>query len=369
MASAMTATKRFRLRRKSPPPYGPLVQWSPIKKHFGAVVCNLRVEDLRCPIRRNALVRLLAARGGLLALRGLRGLQAQELVDFTGAFGACEQQLAAQRSRALVPGTHNGAVMRIGNSRDPNTGELNASFTVSAQLPRSTGDDSLQACQFDPSLRKPIWHTDGTYRPRPPTGSMLYSIEVPPSGGDTCFADAAAAFERLPLEARSRLESLEAVCSQAHHDALHNARKPGTYAIMEEEQRRQTPLMAVPLVMTHPVTGRKSLYGANSSVFHVQRRGAGGPSAALLERAEGAEAYEDPSVEELRKWLPHATGPEFVVRWRWQPGDLVIWDNRSTMHCATGFDHECYTRQLWRTTFHDMSWDPPVKRLARDPAS
>ena len=94
----MTATKRFRLRRKSPPPYGPLVQWSPIKKHFGAVVCNLRVEDkrlpaeseawvmsgfrkkqdLRCPIRRSALVRLLAARGGLLALRGLRGLQAQE---------------------------------------------------------------------------------------------------------------------------------------------------------------------------------------------------------------------------------------------------------------------------------------------------
>ncbi|CAE7601480.1 unnamed protein product [Symbiodinium sp. CCMP2456] len=283
------------------------------------------------------------------------------LVELTSAFGACEPQLAAQRSRAQVPGTHNGAVMRIGNSRDPNTGELNASFTISAQLPRSTGDDSLQVCEYSSASQQPRWHTDATFRCRPPTGSLLYSIEVPPSGGDTCFADAATAFERLPLEARSRLESLEAVCSQAHHDALHNARKPGTYATMEEEQRRQTPLMAVPLVMTHPVTGRKSLYGANSSVFYVQRRGADGPSASLLERAEGAEAYEDPSVDELRKWLPHATGPEFVVRWRWQPGDLVIWDNRSTMHCATGFDHEHCTRQLWRTTFHDMSWDPPVR--------
>jgi len=289
-------------------------------------------------------------------------------LDLTSAFGEVEEALAASRSKAQVMstrqnGTPKGVVMRLGNSRDPETGELNASFTASAQLSASSG---TEACRFDPSTATPIWHTDGTYRMRPPTGSMLYAVQVPPVGGDTCFADASRALATLPEAQRKRLESLEAICSQAHHDALHNVKKPGTYAAMSPEQRAKMPLMAVPLVLTHPKTKRKSLYGANSSVFLIHELNTPCP-ADLLKRAEGPEAFEDPSVDrELRSLLPHVTGPDFVVRWKWQIGDVVIWDNRCTMHCATGFDHETHVREMWRTTFHDMSWQPPVRKVPRE---
>ena len=63
------------------------------------------------------------------------------------------------------------------------------------------------------------------------------------------------------------------------------------------------------------------------------------------------EAFEDPSVErELRSLLPHATSERFVVKWQWAAGDVAVWDNRCTIHCATGFDRDKYQREMWRTT-------------------
>ena len=72
----------------------------------------------------------------------------------------------------------------------------------------------------------------------------------------------------------------------------------------------------------------------------------------LARRYECSEApYEDPSVErELRCLQPHATSERFVRVWQWEAGDLAVWDNRSTMHCATGFDRESHVREMWRTT-------------------
>ncbi|CAL1149523.1 unnamed protein product [Cladocopium goreaui] len=404
-------------------PQGPLLHWKTLGSHgFGAVVIGLKAKDLQSSRLRRALVDLWRGRKGLLVLKDLPGLTPDELLEFTSSFGSVEEALAASRSRAQV--THPGraavpgVVMRLGNSRDPTTNELNASFTLSAQLP--TFSSGPEACRFNPSTKTPIWHTDGTYRlrpptgsmlreptllgnfgwsssqgrlptlirhvcqfdsvsrqpnwhtdatfrERPPTGSMLYAVQVPPVGGDTCFADASKAFTTLPKDTQRRLEGLEALCSQAHHDALHNVKKPGTYVLMNAEQRAKMPLMAVPLVLTHPETKRKSLYGANSSVFLIQPLNSPAPLTELLNRAEGAEAFEDPSVDrELRSLLPHATGPDFVVRWHWNVGDLVIWDNRCTMHCATGFDHETFVREMWRTTFHDMSWQPPVRKVPRE---
>eukprot|EP00435_Cladocopium_sp_Y103_P014018 s1754_g3.t1 len=299
-----------RLCGKMPGPEGPLLHWKTLGSHgFGAVVTGLKPkecttagslvilcavfltcvlsEDLQSSRLRRGLVDLWRARKGLLVLKDLPGLSREELLEFTSSFGSVEEALAASRSRAQVPSAADGkavpgVVMRLGNSRDPETGELNAS----------------------------------------------YAVQVPPVGGDTCFADASKAFTTLPQDTQRRLEGLEALCSQAHHDALHNVKKPGTYVLMSPEQRAKMPLMlgefqiaevlsieftglemAVPLVLTHPETKRKSLYGANSSVFRIQPMNSPCPSPELLNRAEGAEAFEDPSVDrELRSLLPHATG-------------------------------------------------------------
>ena len=93
----------------------------------------------------------------------------------------------------------------------------------------------------------------------------------------------------------------------------------------------------------------EAIYGVNSGTFAVVRKG----TIISPEQLDACEldALEMPSVEsELRSLLPHATQPKFVVQWQWRPGDLVIWDNRCTMHAATGFDHERHAREMWRTT-------------------
>ena len=65
---------------------------------------------------------------------------------------------------------------------------------------------------------------------------------------------------------------------------------------------------------------------------------------------ESAATVRSVLADVLRDLLPHATGPEFTVRWAWQPGDIVVWDNRCTLHAGTGFDHERYSREMWRLT-------------------
>jgi len=104
----------------------------------------------------------------------------------------------------------------------------------------------------------------------------------------------------------------------------------------------------VPVVLVHPLTRRPSLYGVNSSTCTVVPKGEV-VSQQRMDTYE-LEAVEDPSVSVLRDLLPFATSDCFTVKWEWRVGDLVVWDNRCTMHCATGFDAERYTREMWRTT-------------------
>ena len=144
---------------------------------------------------------------------------------------------------------------------------------------------------------------------------------------------------------RARAGTLECVCSLAHHDAKIKRTTSPDYVTLTPEQRRANPPRRAPCVLPHPRTGREALYGVNSGTFAVVPRGEPVP-AADLDRAE-LEGLELPSVErELRSLLPHATGPDFALAWQWAPGDLVVWDNRCTMHCATGFDEEAYTREM-----------------------
>lgn len=175
------------------------------------------------------------------------------------------------------------------------------------------------------------WHHDQSYLARPALGSLLYAVELPPSGGHTCFADLAGAYEALPQAMQQRLEGLRAVHSYAYFN--------GTWSEpTSAEQRQRTPDVTHPVVRTHPYTGRLALYvdpGMTPCISGLPED----ESRALL--------------DELFAWC---TRPEFVYEHRWRLGDAVMWDNASTMHRRGEFD-PAHRRIMKRTTIL-----PPAER-------
>ena len=173
-----------------------------------------------------------------------------------------------------------------------------------------------------------FWHTDGAYLPKPHNVSMLYAIEVPQedgkSLGDTYFAGMAAAYEALPNATRQRIDSLRAVHSLYHRYGV----KTGHAATMAKRSA-EFPPASHPLVVRHPVTGRKGLYISEGYTTSIE----GLP--------------EDEGVALLAHLCEHVTRPEFQYRYSWAPGDLLIWDNVATLHRAT-FDYALPQRRLMR---------------------
>jgi len=158
------------------------------------------------------------------------------------------------------------------------------------------------------------WHTDVTFVETPPLGSILNAIVIPPAGGDTLWADTQAAYEGLSRPIRLLVDGLTAV-----HDgtrsfgALLKAVGSG-----EWDGRSFTELTPVehPVVRTHPETGRRNLF----------------VNPGFTVRIKGLTAKESDAL--LRFLYEHITTPEYVVRYRWEEGDLGFWDNRTTMHYA-----------------------------------
>jgi taurine dioxygenase len=159
------------------------------------------------------------------------------------------------------------------------------------------------------------WHTDMSYNEIPPMASALYAIEVPPIGGDTSFANMYAAYESLDTATRERIGGL--VCI---HDASRNSVGELRRGFSNVTDPRRTAGAHHPLVRTHPVTRRKCL-------FLGRRRGAYIPGLSL-----------DESEALLDLLWAHATKPEFCWTQVWQPGDLILWDNRCTLHRRDAFD-------------------------------
>lgn len=186
-----------------------------------------------------------------------------------------------------------------------------------------------------------LWHTDGSFNDTPSVASLLSGREIPPAGGDTQFADMCAAWDALPEAKKARLERLIAV-----HNLLHSRRKAGLTSIDELLVAPRPPVRQV-LVRTHPATRRKSLYLASH-----------------IERIEGlSQADSDALIAELMDW---ATRPEFVYIHVWAPKDLVMWDNRRTMHRATPFaGYERHPRIMHRTTVAGLG---PTVRDGREVA-
>jgi len=169
-----------------------------------------------------------------------------------------------------------------------------------------------------------FWHSDKAYLPVPALLTMLHAVELPPSGGDTQFADMIRAHSSLSDEVRQLISGLRAVHSLEYMRVSTGDRAP------TDEERRAAPPVVHPLVRTHPETGEKSLF-VGMYCSHIVGMG-GSAGRALLDQL-----------------LAHATQQEFVYTHRWSPGDLVIWDNRCLLHRAVAnYDMAASRRVLLR---------------------
>ena len=189
--------------------------------------------------------------------------------------------------------------------------------------------------RFD-RLGNRLWNTDGSFRRIPAALSMLYAHRVPTSGGETEFADLSAAWEALPDKTKSEIERRIAM-----HDIAYSRSQIGFTGLLFGE-REVLPPVPQRLVRIHPGSRRKTLYLA-SHASHVV--GLPIPEGRLL----------------LRDLIEFATQPQFVYRHVWREGDLVIWDNRCTMHRGQPFD-ERETRDLRRVTTRDAA--SPLDQVA-----
>ncbi len=306
---------------------------------FGVVIKGVHRRDLNDPAFQRDAFDLWTSHGGLLAVRGgdLAELAPEEPVAWSAVFGAVEYAGMTAREEKMVQGF---PILRIGNIRDE-SGALKAQL---ARVPQLRSDADMR---YDPETRRPVWHTDSTFREHPPIGSVFHCKKAPLEGGETLFADMRRAFASLDEATRARLEGLEAVCSLAHHDKKISLYSPD-YPVLTPEQRAANPPNRVPVVLRHPVSGEPALYGLNSSTCAILPKGEE-ISQEQLDICD-LEGVEHESVQILRGLLPEITGPEFTVKWQWQPGDVVGWDNRCTIHSATGYDYDQYSREMWRLT-------------------
>ncbi|GAA0481851.1 TauD/TfdA family dioxygenase [Parasphingorhabdus litoris] len=199
------------------------------------------------------------------------------------------------------------------------------------------GREHIAAIQRNADETSPLfaenWHSDWSFQQYPPAGTCLLGIEIPPVGGDTLFANQHAALDAMPSEMRAKFEGKIAI-----HSAKMAYAPDGTYgekdegrsmAIRPDESARDTQLH--PLIRQHPETGRLGLFSCMGYIIG-------------FEDMTQQEAL--PLLTELYTWQSR---DEFVYRHEWEPGMLIMWDNRSVLHCATG-GYQGHDRLLHRTT-------------------
>jgi alpha-ketoglutarate-dependent 2,4-dichlorophenoxyacetate dioxygenase len=177
-----------------------------------------------------------------------------------------------------------------------------------------------------------LWHSDSSFRPVPAKYSLLSARLLPSWGGNTEFADMRAAYDALDPRTKEEIEDLA-----CEHSLVHSREAIGFTALTPEERDAFAPVRQL-LVRSHPVTGRKSLF--------------------LSAHAGAILGWTIPEARMfLRDLTEHATQRDFVYSHAWRPGDLVMWDNRQTMHRARRFDDRHEVRDMRRTT---LAGDAPT---------
>jgi taurine dioxygenase len=252
-----------------------VIEVLPVTPTIGA---EIRGVDLSCPLE-PATVSAIE-----------RALLDHLVIFFRGQSIEPEQQIALAR--------HFGEISIPPFS--PRYGTNPELFVLDQKSPKGEGADN--------------WHSDNTFMPEPPMGTILRAIELPSSGGDTCFANMVAAYEALSPPIRGLIDGLRAV-----HDLtrpLQKAIAAGHTTAQLEETQRLWPPVEHPVVRTHPVTGRKGLFVNGNSTTRI---------VGLSERENAAL---------LPFLVDHVRSPEFQCRFRWEVGSIAFWDNRSAQHFA-----------------------------------
>jgi alpha-ketoglutarate-dependent taurine dioxygenase len=263
---------------------------------FAREVLGLRLWELLDDIAEQ--LRDLWAHHPVLVFRR-QALSERELADFSGFFGPLERVVRTEWASPVVP-----EIGLISNLRDGQANPIGG-----------LGDGELQ------------WHSDQSYMMNPATGAALYAVELPPEDGTTSWVDLASAYAGLPDRLKRLVESRQGVFSYVKRLAGYQ----GVDRVISAEAQRKTPPVLHPLVHTHPVTGKKALYLDSTTTI-------------------GIESMDDASGSALLDEIySFATRPEFVYRHDWQVGDVVMWDNGSTMHRREPFDPTA-RRLMKRTT-------------------
>jgi len=169
------------------------------------------------------------------------------------------------------------------------------------------------------------WHADQSYRPKPATGAVLYGVLVPPEAGNTYFANQYLAYENLPQALKDRIEGKQAIFSYAHRMAKFYPPE------MRDNTSISSPDISHPMVLRHPVSGRKALYADPTTLLRIEG----------MERGE--------SDDLLAEITGYSVDPSVIYTHCWRPGDVVMWDNGCTLHRRDPLD-EIDLRLLKRTT-------------------
>jgi taurine dioxygenase len=212
-----------------------------------------------------------------------------DLIAFSRRFGALDQAPIQENGRRFVDGHP----------------EI---YVVSNVVENGVAIGSLGAGEA-------VWHTDMSYLPNPPKASVLYALEVPASGGDTSFCSMYAAWEAMPAGLRRRVEG-----ARVKHDGTYNSGGYVRQGVTPTDDPRTSPGTLHPLVQVHAETGRRGLYLGRRRNSYI----------------EGLSLEEsDALLDEI--WAA-ASDESLAWRHQWRVGDLVLWDNRCTIHRRDAFD-------------------------------
>lgn len=176
-----------------------------------------------------------------------------------------------------------------------------------------------------------VWHTDVTFLPTPAMGAVLSAKQLPAFGGDTLWASGIAAFEGLSKPLQVLLDGLTATHDFTKSFPLERFGSTPEDLSRWEQTRKNNPPLSHPVIRTHPVSGRKSLFVNEGFTTKIN---------------ELSEAESDAILKLL---FAHATRPEYTIRWRWQENDVAFWDNRVTQHYAVD-DYRPNRRVMHRAT-------------------
>jgi len=263
-----------------------VIEVIPTGAALGAMVNGVDLRDLD----EEAFARIMQAWHdySVLLVRG-QTLSDQDLIAFSRRFGDLDWAPVQENGRRFVEGLPEIYIV--------------SNVKVNGEAIGSLGDGEA------------VWHTDMSYLDMPPKASMLYALEVPATGGNTSFCTMYGIYEALPARLKKRIAGL-----RIKHDGTYNSGGYVRQGITPTEDPRTSPGAVHPLVCRHPVTGRRMLYlGRRRNAYLVG-----------LDLADS-----ELLLDELWSFVDR---PEFAWEHIWRAGDLVLWDNRCTMHRRDAFD-------------------------------